>query len=237
MDTPARILIVEDDARIARFVALELEHEGYRVLTACDGPGGLDAALRESPDLVLLDLMLPGLSGIEVCRRIRRASEMPVIMLTARDEVTDKVLGLDVGADDYLTKPFHIEELLARIRAALRRQIADAPRPETTLSRGRLTLDQGERCVRWDGTPVELTRREYELLRYMLMNKNTALSRERILSDVWGFDYAGETNVVDVYISYLRRKIDERFGETVIETIRGYGYTIREEERSDAQSQ
>lgn len=237
MDTPARILIVEDDARIARFVALELEHEGYRVLTACDGPGGLEAALRESPDLVLLDLMLPGLSGIEVCRRIRRASEMPVIMLTARDEVTDKVLGLDVGADDYLTKPFHIEELLARIRAALRRQNADAPRPETTLSRGRLTLDQGERCVRWDGTPVELTRREYELLRYMLMNKNTALSRERILSDVWGFDYAGETNVVDVYISYLRRKIDERFGETVIETIRGYGYTIREEERSDAQSQ
>lgn len=237
METPARILIVEDDARIARFVALELEHEGYRVLTARDGPGGLEAALRESPDLVLLDLMLPGLSGIEVCRRIRRASDVPVIMLTARDEVTDKVQGLDVGADDYLTKPFHIEELLARIRAALRRQNADAPRAGTTLSRGRLTLDQGERCVRWDGTPVELTRREYELLRYMLMNKNSALSRERILTEVWGFEYVGETNVVDVYISYLRRKIDERFGETVIETIRGYGYTIREEERSDAQSQ
>ncbi|NLG36730.1 MAG: response regulator transcription factor [Clostridiales bacterium] len=236
METPARILIVEDDARIARFVALELEHEGYRVLTARDGPGGLEAALRESPDLVLLDLMLPGLSGIEVCRRIRRASDVPVIMLTARDEVTDKVQGLDVGADDYLTKPFHIEELLARIRAALRRQNADAPRAGTTLSRGQLTLDQGERCVRWNGTPVELTRREYELLRYMLMNKNSALSRERILTEVWGFEYVGETNVVDVYISYLRRKIDERFGETVIETIRGYGYTIREEERSDGQS-
>lgn len=235
MESPGKILIIEDDVRIARFVRLELEHEGYAVQVAADGESGLEAALGGRADLVLLDLMLPGLPGMEVCRRIRRASAVPVIMLTARDDVADKVQGLDVGADDYLTKPFHIQELLARIRAALRRRTAGETRHQggETLRRGSLTLDHVGHAVRWDGADIELTRREYELLRYMLIHMNVALSRERILGDVWGFDYLGETNVVDVYVSYLRRKIDERFGVALIETIRGYGYTIREEERTD----
>ncbi len=196
---------------------------------ALDGRTGLERALSGTFDLILLDIMLPALSGMEVLRRVRRESQVPVIMLTARDTVVDKVSGLDMGADDYITKPFAIEELLARIRAALRKHPAQAVAEERQLLRAKgLSMDPERHEVTVDGQHVELTRREFDLLRYLLENKEKVISRESLLDNVWGFDFVGETNAVDVYIRFLRSKIDERFGMKLIHTVRGVGYVIRE---------
>lgn len=221
----SRILIVEDEKKIARFLELELQHEGYEVDTAADGRTGLEKALNWKPDLMILDLMLPELSGIEVCRRLRHESDLPIIMLTAKDDVSDKVMGLDMGADDYMTKPFAIEELLARIRVGLkkRRATADAA-PSSVLMAGKLRLDASSYAVSFDNTPISLTKKEFDLLRYLMHHKGQAVTRDMLLSDVWGYDYAGDTNVVDVYIRYLRHKIDEPFGIKTIHTIRAVGY-------------
>ena len=220
----SRILIVEDEKKIARFLELELLHEGYEVDTAHDGRTGLEKALAWQPDLMILDLMLPELSGIEVCRRLRHESDLPIIMLTAKDDVSDKVMGLDMGADDYMTKPFAIEELLARIRVGLKKRRASSEAAPAVLTAGLLRLDPGSYAVSYDTQPVSLTKKEFDLLRYLMQRKGQAVTRDALLSDVWGYDYAGDTNVVDVYIRYLRHKIDEPFGIKTIHTIRAVGY-------------
>lgn len=221
----ARILIVEDEVRLARFIELELAHEGYEVDKAADGRTGLDMALTGEYDLILLDVMLPGLNGLEVLRRLRSQSGVPVLLLTARDAVMDKVSGLDMGANDYITKPFSIEEVLARIRAALRTGTAERRSP--VLRWGQLTLDPARHTVRCAGTPVELTFKEFLLLQTLLENRDIVQTRDMLLEKVWGYDYAGETNVVDVYIRYLRQKIDGAFGVKLITTVRGMGYVIK----------
>ena len=227
-----RILIVEDEEKIARFVELELRHEGYEVEKAADGRTGLSLALEHEFDLIVLDILLPGLNGLEVLRRIRQASQVPVILLTARDATMDKVAGLDGGANDYVTKPFAIEELLARIRAVLRsaaaERAAEAP-SSRSLSAGSLSLCPESREVRVNGASVELTKREFDLLACLLENKGIVLARDTLLSRVWGYDYMGETNAVDVYIRYLRAKIEEPFGLKFIQTVRSVGYVIRDE--------
>ena len=223
-----KILLIEDEEKLARMVELELRYEGYEVEKAFDGRTGLDRALSGEHELILLDIMLPALSGMEVLRRLRRESQVPVIMLTARDTVVDKVSGLDSGADDYISKPFAIEELLARIRAALRKRPA-APADAPLLTCGSLVMDVERHTVEVDGRGVELTRREFDLLHYLLENKGKVISRESLLDNVWGFDFVGETNAVDVYIRFLRSKIDEQFGVKLIHTVRGVGYVIREE--------
>ena len=224
---PDKILLVEDEEKLARVVELELRYEGYEVEKAFDGREGLEKALSGGFDLILLDIMLPSMSGMEVLRRLRRESQVPVIMVTARDSVVDKVSGLDSGADDYITKPFEIEELLARIRAALRKR--PARQESAVLTAGPLTMDPERHEVTVKGTAVELTLREFDLLRYLLENKEKVISRESLLDNVWGFDFVGETNAVDVYIRFLRAKIDEAFGIKLIHTVRGVGYVIREE--------
>ncbi|MCI8870052.1 MAG: response regulator transcription factor [Lawsonibacter sp.] len=224
-----KILLVEDEEKLSRMVELELRYEGYEVTKAFNGRDGLEQALTGSFDLVLLDIMLPQMSGMEVLRRIRREElPLPVIMLTARDNVVDKVSGLDSGADDYITKPFAIEELLARIRAALRKRVSSGPAPGDTLSAGALVMDVERHEVTVKGAPVELTKREFDLLRYLLEHKGKVLSREALLDQVWGFDFVGETNSVDVYIRFLRSKIDEAFGIKLIHTVRGVGYVVKE---------
>lgn len=223
-----KILIIEDEVKIARFLELELSHEGYSVEQAHDGREGLNKALENDYNLIVLDIMLPSMNGIEVLRKVRQGSDIPIIMLTAKDEVMDKVIGLDMGADDYLTKPFAIEELLARIRTALKRRITrnEAAR---VLNSNDLRLDLDKYSVTLANENIELTKREFDLLRYLLENKNIVLTRERLLETVWGFDYSGDTNVVDVYIRYLRSKIDEKYNRKIIHTIRGVGYTIKDE--------
>ena len=220
------ILLVEDEEKLARMVELELKYEGYSVEKAFDGRKGLELALSGAFDLVLLDIMLPQLSGMEVLRRLRRESQVPVIMLTARDSVVDKVSGLDSGADDYITKPFAIEELLARIRAALRTK---SGRDSQMLAVGPLAMEVESPRVTVRGQEVELTKKEFDLLRHLLENKGRVLTREALLDSVWGFDFVGETNSVDVYIRFLRSKIDEAFGIKLIHTVRGVGYVIKEE--------
>ena len=227
-----RILLVEDEEKLARMVELELKYEGYEVDKAADGRTGLEMAQNGKYDLVLLDIMLPALNGMEVLRRLRRESLVPVIMLTARDTVMDKVAGLDAGADDYITKPFAIEELLARIRVALRNKAegsAMVPGQVGQLTAGALTMDVERHEVTVEGREVELTRREFDLLRCLLENKEKVVTREVLLDRVWGFDFVGETNTVDVYIRFLRAKIDEKFGVKLIHTVRGVGYVIRED--------
>ena len=222
-----RILIVEDEGKIARFLELELAHEGYETEKAGDGRTGLALAESGRFDLCLLDVMLPQLNGLEVVRRLRRTSDLPVILLTARDAVMDKVSGLDMGADDYVTKPFAIEELLARIRVTLRRRGAERAQ-DGRLSCGALEMDVARHTVRYGGRPVELTQREFAMLELMLRNQGIVLSRDTFLERVWGYDYMGETNVVDVYIRYLRAKLDDAFGVTLIRTVRGVGYVLEE---------
>ncbi len=224
----AKILLVEDEEKLARFVELELQHEGYGVDKAFDGRTGLEMAESGAYDLLLLDIMLPALNGIEVLRRLRRTSSMPVIMLTARDAVMDKVTGLDMGADDYVTKPFSIEELLARIRAALRKESA-REQENTLLSCAGLTLDVSRRRVSRDGKEIELTGREFSLLQMFLENKTIVLTRDQLLEKVWGYGYLGETNVVDVYVRYLRGKIDDPFDQKLLHTVRGVGYVLRDD--------
>ena len=222
----ARILIVEDENKIARFVQLELEHEGYTATVCADGRSGLALAMEHDYDCIILDVMLPELNGLEMLRRLRQSKQTPVIILTARDQVMDKVTGLDFGADDYMTKPFAIEELLARIRTVLKRTEREPDELERRV--GKLVISLGKHTVTYGDASVELTRKEFDLLAYLVEHKNKALTREQILGDVWGYDYYGDTNVVDVYVRYLRTKIDERFGIKLIQTLRGTGYIIKD---------
>lgn len=227
----AKILIIEDERKIARFIELELKHEGYEVDYAGTGTLGLEKILAEDSDLVILDVMLPELSGIEVCRSAREQGIItPIIMLTAKDDVMDKVSGLDNGADDYMTKPFAIEELLARIRVALNRaQKQKEPKKSTVYEYGELQVDMGKHEVRYGAEQISLTKKEYDLLAYLLQHRNEVVSRETLLSEVWDYDYVGETNVVDVYIRYIRQKIDDHYGVKIINTVRGVGYIIKDE--------
>ncbi|HJB54763.1 MAG TPA: response regulator transcription factor [Candidatus Olsenella avistercoris] len=226
-----RVLLVEDEEKLARFVELELAHEGYEVTWVADGRSAVDRALDVDFDLVLLDILLPQLNGMEVLRRIRREKDVPVIMLTARDAVMDKVAGLDAGADDYVTKPFAIEELLARVRVALKRHAPAAP-PEPdaagVLAACGVTLDPERHVVSVRDEPVELTNREFEVLRALMEHPGRVLTRVQLAQEALGYDYVGETNVVDVHIAHLRAKLDDRFGVKLITTVRGVGYVVRE---------
>lgn len=246
----ARILIVEDEEKIARFVTLELEHEGYQVEHAADGRTAVDLALEHDYDLILLDVLLPQLNGMEVLRRVRKHKDVPVIMVTARDAVMDKVAGLDAGADDYLTKPFAIEELFARIRVALKRaeavraasgvggagagtgvasgtaQAAATPSP-ATLTVGSVALDPNRREVTVGGSPIVLTAREFDVLALLMAHAETVLTRERIAHEALGYEYVGDTNNVDVHIAHLRAKIEDAGGARIIQTVRGVGYVCR----------
>ena len=226
-----KILIVEDEEKIARFLELELQHEGYGVEKAVNGREGLDKALTGAYALMVLDVMLPELNGFEVLRRLRKSSDMPVIMLTARDTVMDKVAGLDGGADDYMTKPFAIEELLARIRLALKkRKGVSTAQAENQLSCRGLTMDIQRYEVTYAGNKIELTHREFELLKVLLENRNIVISRDTLLEKVCGYDYFGETNIIDVYVRYLRSKLDDVYQVKWIQTVRGVGYVIRDDE-------
>ena len=231
----AHILIVEDEEKLARFVELELSHEGYQISKSGNGREALRMAEKGSFDLILLDILLPGLNGLEVLRRLQQEQILtPVILLTARDAVMDKVAGLDAGAIDYITKPFAIEELLARIRVALKLHGTTAldpgPAPEPDLLTWKsLALSEKRHQVTWNGQEIHLTNREFKMLQTLLENRNIVLSRETLLEKVCGYDYMGETNVVDVYVRFLRSKIDEVYRERMISTVRGVGYVIKDE--------
>jgi len=227
-----KILIIEDEKNLARFVELELKHEGYATEVRYNGRTGLEAAVAEDAhwDVILLDLMLPELNGIDVCRRIRQVSNVPIIMMTARDSVIDRVSGLDHGADDYIVKPFAIEELLARLRALFRRIEIESEQnitKQTTVTYRDLTVEKENRVVRRGDEVIELTKREYELLLELMENVNVVLARDVLLNKVWGYETEVETNVVDVYIRYLRNKIDVPNVDSYIQTVRGTGYVMR----------
>ncbi|CAM3934483.1 response regulator transcription factor [Alicyclobacillus pomorum] len=226
MNEPHRILVVEDEEDIAEFLAMEFEYEGYKVTKAFDGREGLKLALEQKWDIILLDVMLPEMNGMEVCRRVRAVSNVPIIMLTARGSVPDRVAGLDAGADDYLQKPFAIEELLARIRVLLRRNRASIAE-QKTLTVQDLTMNTATREVFRQQKPITLTAREFDLLEMFMRNPNQVLSRDLLLERVWGYDYKGETNIVDVYVRYLRQKIDVPFDPPLIHTVRGVGYMLK----------
>ena len=219
-----RVLVVEDDTDIADVLRRSLRNEGYEVRTSADGVEALDMAVGFVPDLVVLDLGLPGLDGIEVCRRLRQEGDVPILMLTARAETEDRVTGLDSGADDYLVKPFERKELLARIRALLRRR---PPRGSASLLVGDLSLNPDTREVRRGEREIELTNREFELLEYLMHNERLVVSRERLLDEVWGYDPMAATNTIDVFISNLRRKLEEGGEPRILHTIRGAGYVLR----------
>ncbi len=223
-----RILVIEDEERIAQFVKRGLIYEGYRVDVAYDGSSGLQMAREQLPDLVILDWMLPGLDGLEVCRRLRAASDVLILMLTAKEDVQDRVTGLDAGADDYLVKPFDFDELLARIRALVRRA-APSSRPEV-LTFGDLTLDTGTHRAQRGDRYIDLTAKEYELLELFMRNPRRVLTREMIFDRVWGYDFGGESNIIEVYVRYLRQKTEEKSEPRVIHTVRGVGYVLREDE-------
>ena len=223
------ILIVEDEEKIGRFLELELRHEGYQVLKAANGREGLEKAQSGQADLMVLDVMLPELNGFEVLRRLRKNSDIPVILLTARDAVMDKVAGLDGGADDYMTKPFAIEELLARIRLILKKRSGSISSDKNLLTCKELTMDVKRYEVHYGAELVELTHREFELLRVLLENKNIVVSRDTLLEKVCGYDYMGETNIIDVYVRYLRSKLDNVYHIKLIQTVRGVGYCIKDD--------
>ncbi|MCT3247697.1 DNA-binding response regulator [Lactiplantibacillus plantarum] len=226
----SRILIIEDEKNLARFVELELKHEGYDIQVEYNGRKGLDAALAEDFDAILLDLMLPELNGLEVCRWVREVKNTPIIMMTARDSVIDRVSGLDHGADDYIVKPFAIEELLARLRALLRRIDLESEQQstkQTTVTYKDLTIEKENLVVKRGDEVINLTKREYELLLTLMENINVVLARDVLLNKVWGYESEVETNVVDVYIRYLRNKIDRPGEKSYIQTVRGTGYVIR----------
>src|SRR5579864_3958539 len=226
MEKPAkthRILVVEDDTAINRVLQLELEHEGFEVDVARDGLAGLEKALKE-PDLVILDLMIPRMDGLEVCKRIRSKSNVPIIMLTAKDRVPDRVAGLDVGADDYVTKPFSTPELLARVRARLRERS-----PQSNVIEYRdVVMDRDRHEVYRAGRAISLTAKEYALLEYLLLHRNKVHTRDELFNGVWGSDFLGDSNLIDVYIRYLRGKIDEGFEPKLIQTVRGVGYALKD---------
>ncbi|KEI95410.1 PhoB family transcriptional regulator [Clostridium botulinum A2B7 92] len=221
-----KILLVEDEEQMSMFIEMELTHEGYKVDIAYDGREALEKVENTEYQLILLDIMIPGLNGIEVCRRIRQFSCVPIIMLTAKSDVSDKVLGLDVGANDYLTKPFAIEELLARIRVYERGKLVKSKFDEIKVKD--IVMDNKTHQVWRAGREIELTKKEYDLLEKLLINKNIVFTRERLIEEVWGYDYVGDTNVVDVFIRYLRSKIDNGSEDKLITTIRGVGYVIKD---------
>jgi DNA-binding response OmpR family regulator len=222
----AHILLVEDEIKLARFIELELSSEGYQVSVAHDGMSGLSLARESEPDLAILDWMLPGLTGVELCRRLRATgSKVPVILLTARDEVTDRITGLDAGADDYVVKPFSIEELLARIRAHLRRTQESE---EDVLQFEDLSLNRRTREIRRGQRSIELTAKEFDLLEYLLSHPRQVFTRDQILENVWGYDFLGDSNIIEVYVRYLRLKLEEQSEKRLIHTVRGVGYALRE---------
>jgi len=223
-----RILVIEDEERIAQFLKRGLIYEGYRVDVAYDGHTGLEMARDQPPDLVILDWMLPGMDGLEVCRRLRAASTLPILMLTAKDDVQDRVLGLDAGADDYLVKPFAFDELLARIRALFRR-VQPSSQPEV-LRFGDLSLDTGTHRAQRGERYIDLTAKEYELLELFLRNPRRVLTRELIFDRVWGYDFGGESNIIEVYVRYLRQKTEEGGEPRLIHTVRSVGYVLRDDD-------
>ncbi len=222
----SHILVVEDEAKLAQFIKLELEFEGYEVTVAVDGFSGLSSAREIKPDLILLDWMLPGISGPEICRRLRQTGDkVPIILLTAKDEVSDRVTGLDAGADDYVIKPFSIEELLARVRANLRREREE---DVDLLQFSDLTLNRSTREVFRGQRSIELTAKEFDLLEYLIAHPRQVLTRDRILERVWGYDFMGDSNIIEVYVRYLRLKLEEQQESRLIQTVRGVGYVLRE---------
>jgi DNA-binding response OmpR family regulator len=222
----AHILIVEDEINLARLVELELSLEGYIVTVANDGLTGLTKARETPPDLLILDWMMPGITGIEICRRLRATgNKAPVILLTAKEDVGDRVAGLDAGADDYVIKPFKIEELLARVRAHLRRTHEDNP---DLLQFADLSLNRRTREVFREGRSIELTAKEFDLLDYLMTHPRQVITRDQILEKVWGYDFMGDSNIIEVYVRYLRLKLEERQEKRLIQTIRGVGYVLRD---------
>ena len=223
----AHILVVEDEAKLAQFIKMELEFEQYQVTHAPDGFTGLSTARETEPDLILLDWMLPGISGPEICRRLRQTgSKVPIILLTAKDEVSDRVAGLDAGADDYVVKPFSIEELLARVRANLRRDREEDP---DLLQFSDLSLNRSTREVFRAKRSIELTAKEFDLLDYLLSHPRQVLTRDQILERVWGYDFMGDSNIIEVYVRYLRLKLEDNSESRLIQTVRGVGYVLREQ--------
>lgn len=220
------ILIIEDEVNIAKFVELELKHENFQVTVTHDGREGAELALNHSFDLMLIDVMLPNLNGLEICRRVRKKKNTPIILITARDAIIDRVSGLEAGADDYVVKPFAIEELLARIRAIFRRIEPKEESDQIELTFQGLRVDQKARQVFYNDMEIELTKTEYDMLVYLMENYNLVLSRDSILEKVWGYDVEVETNVVDVYIRHLRKKLPVEIA-ALIETVRGVGYVLR----------
>ena len=223
----AKILIVEDEKQMADFISLELKHEGYDVDICYNGEHGYENAIKTNYDIILLDIMLPKINGMEVCRRLRVKQDTPIIMLTAKGDITDKVNGLDIGADDYLTKPFEIEELLARMRVILRRKLQKSNQSKI-IQVADLKLDLEKKQVTRNGKNIELTKKEYELLEYLMKNNGIVISREKIIESVWNYDFVGDTKIVDVFIRYLRSKIDDGYDKKLINTVRGFGYVIQE---------
>ena len=222
----SHILVVEDEVKLAQFIKLELEYEGYEVTVVNDGLGGLATAREMTPDLILLDWMLPGISGLEICRRLRQTGDkVPIILLTAKDEVSDRVAGLDAGADDYIIKPFSIEELLARIRANLRRNQEE---DSSSLQFSDLRLDRSSREVYRSNRLIELTAKEFDLLEYLISHPRQVLTRDQILERVWGYDFMGDSNIIEVYVRYLRLKLEANQEPRLIQTVRGVGYVLRE---------
>lgn len=217
------ILLIEDDIAVARYLELELKHEGYGLVIENDGKRGLERALNEEFDLILLDIMLPTMSGMEVLRRLRQDKETPVILLTAKGEVSDKVTGLDSGANDYITKPFFIEELLARMRVVFRKREV-----HNNLRWGELVIDPDARQVTVNDQEIAFTKKEYDLLYYLMVNKNVVLSREKIIEQIWGYEFYGDTNIVDVFIKNIRRKLEYVMEVRLIHTVRGVGYVIKD---------
>jgi two-component system response regulator MprA len=225
---PTRVLIVEDDPGIASALTLELSHEGYEARVEHDGPAALLTFSEWPPELVVLDLGLPSMDGLEVCRRLRRGSKTPILVLTARDAIRDRVRGLDAGADDYLVKPFSLDELMARVRSTLRR--AHLRDEGERLDFAELVLDARARMVSYRGNTIDLTPREFDLLEFLMRHRGQALPRAMILSDVWGYDFLGGSNVIDVYVRYLRQKLEAHGVPSLVQTVRGIGYALREPE-------
>lgn len=219
-----RILIVEDDIKLSRYIELELKHEGYETYAVTDGKMGLSESLTGRYHLIILDIMLPVMNGIEVCRRIRQKLDTPIVMLTARGDTMDKIVGLDIGADDYITKPFEIEEFLARVRRFFRK----STQKQNHLMSEQLKINLDSHTCQYREETINLSKTEYDLCVYLMENKNRVLTREQILENVWGFDYYGETRVVDVYIRYLREKIDDKYNKHFIQTVRGVGYIFKD---------
>ncbi|MBZ4683137.1 MAG: hypothetical protein PWP46_500 [Fusobacteriaceae bacterium] len=226
MEKKEKILIVEDDIKISRIIELQLKHEGYNTDVAFDGIEAIKKIENNNYDLILLDLMIPKMSGMEVCQKTREISDVPIIMVTAKDEINDKVKGLDTGADDYLTKPFEFKELSARIRANLRKVRKEKSKEIVKVND--LILNKETFEVFRGGKKLDLSRTEYDLLYLLMENKGIVLTREKILNKIWGYDYYGSDNILDVYIKYLRDKVDKPFEKKLIQTVRGVGYIIKE---------